>query len=120
METKEFIKKRDILLKERKDLKEQIDIRYSKIVNEFIDSKIPYKLEQVILVGVGKRAKRMVIFKREIFTFDNNPIIQLHGWYLNAENKPTKWESNGIAVFGVGNPTTVTLSDNQTWHPVEQ
>lgn len=115
MTKEDFLQGRSELLKQQADFKKEIDIKYGDLTNKFIRDNIPYAREQVVLIGDGKKAKRMVIFQIEPMVFDNHLIVNLYGWYLDAENKPIKWEGHGIPVSGVSNPKTISVSDNQKW-----
>lgn len=115
MKTEEFIKARKELLDEKKQFEATINKRYTELTKEFIAKNCDYKVEQVVTIGEGKRAKRMVIFQIDPMFLEDIVVIQLYGWYLNDKNETSKWCGTGIAVSGISNPTAVKLSDNQTW-----
>jgi hypothetical protein len=117
MTKEEFLQHRANLKKEKQDFAKQIDIRYNKILDEYVATNCPFKKNDVVLVGKGKRAKRMVIFAIDTQHYgdDDFVMINIYGWYLNAKNETDKWEGYGIAVTGISNPKPLVLDENQTY-----
>lgn len=116
MKTQEFLQHRAELKKKQDDFTKEIDVEYNVYLNVYLAANCPYKKEQVVLVGKGKRAKRMVIFAIDTEVWDSRIImISIYGWYLNENNETDKWEGHGIRVTGVSNPTPIELDSNQTF-----
>ncbi len=115
MKIEEYVQARRSMLDERKAFEAAINKRYTDLTKEFVAANCEYKVEQVVVIGDGKRAKRMVIFEISPMFIEDHVILQLFGWYLNEANETSKWCGTGIAISGISNPATVKLSDNQKW-----
>lgn len=116
MNTENFIKERNDLLKSKEEFLKTINQGYTTIVNEFIDENSPVKnLKVYNLVENGKKRKgfkRFVIYTQEVSVYNEKDIfIRVGGWWLNNESIPTKWDS--MTVMGVSNAAVFELSENQ-------
>lgn len=119
MDVEQILKIRKEILAEREAFHNKQDAIWTNRLREFEEANCPYKVNQVVELPKAKKYKRMVVYKiRTMFWDGDFVMIMLHGWYLDKENKPVKWEEYGISVFGVSNPTELKLSDNQTHSPV--
>jgi hypothetical protein len=115
MQPKEFLKKRKFYQDELKKFQKQVDIAYTKIVNEFIKENSPVKnlkVYELLENGIRRKGfKRFIIYTQEVSIFSKNPMIRVGGWWLDKNNIPKKWDN--MTVYGVGNPAKFVLSESQ-------
>lgn len=116
MNLETFTFNRNILLEKKKKNEAELNMLYTKLVEEYIDANSPVeklKVYELIENGNKRRGfKRFVIYSQDVKIFNVTPMISVGGWWLNKENIPEKWDS--MTVHGVGNPAVFKLSDDQT------
>lgn len=117
--TGQFLEVRKYLNRVLQKHKDEINILYTKLVREFERTNTKVRVGKVYEIGEGRNKRgyvRFVAYTIETSTMGGDwAFIRVGGYWLNKANVPEKWDT--LTVYGVGNPSILVLSKNQTALP---